>query len=206
MSLLLNLTVKSWISITIYGLGLPLALTLVLLLFVAPITEEAVKLLGLPLLWYSPIPHRTTTGAPVKVGWRQIRTGGVMSGLGFGVGEIWAIAVLTYLFTSLGGFPWIFYQGFIIERFLVVFIHGFMALTSYWGYWRWLPITYLVAVGIHATVNLPVLLYQLGLLSGMAVMFCIVLFSVTAFFAIAITFTQPEKRIARHLKDPRKID
>lgn len=197
MSLLLNLTVKQWLSGSILGLGLPLISALLLLLFVAPFTEEAVKLLGLPLLRYSPIPHRDATGTPVKLGWRQIRAGGVMSGLGFGVGEIWAIAILTSLYTPLGGFPWFFYQGFILERFLVVFIHGLMALVSYWGYRRWLPVTFLAAVGLHAAVNAPVLPYQLGLVDGMTVLLYIILLSSVAFFAIVITLTKPEKRSRR---------
>lgn len=198
MSLLLNLTVKQWFSGAILGLGLPEFSVLLLLLLVAPFTEEAVKLLGLPLLRYSPIPHRDVTGKPVKLGRRQIRAGGVMSGLGFGVGEIWAIAVLIYLlYPSLGVYPWFFYQGYIIERFLVVFIHGLMALASYWGCWRWLPLTYLAAVGIHTVVNAPIIPYQQGVIDYMPVLLYLVFLSVVAFFTILITLTKPEKRSRR---------
>ncbi len=197
MSLLLNLTVKQWLSSTILGLALPLISSLFLLLLVAPFTEEAVKLLGLPLLKHSPIPHRDRAGNPAKCGWRQIRTGGVLSGLGFGVGEIWAVAILVFVYTSQGGYPWFFYQGFIIERFLVVFIHGLMALVSYWGSCRWLPVTYLAAVGLHTAVNAPVIPYQLGLIDYMPVLLYLVFLSVVAFFAIIITLTMPEKRSRR---------
>lgn len=198
MSLLLNVTVKQWLNNSILGLGLPLISSLLLLLLVAPFTEEAVKLLGLPLLRYSPIPHRNAAGAQVKIGWRQIRAGGVMSGLGFGVGEIWAIAFLVCLLDpSLCVYPWFFYQGFIIERFLVVFIHGLMALVSYWGFWRWLPVTYLAAVGLHTAVNAPVIPYQLGFIDYIPVLLYLVLLCVVAFFMILINFTKPEKRSRR---------
>jgi hypothetical protein len=184
MSLLVNLTVKQWLSGAIIGLGLPEFSMLLLLLLVAPFTEEAVKLLGLPVLR--------------RGGQRQLRTGGVMSGLGFGVGEIWAIAVLISLFSpSLGVYPWFFYQGFIIERFLVVFIHGLMALVSYWGAWKWLPVTYLAAVGLHTAVNAPVIPYQLGIIGYLPVLLYLVFLSVVAFFVILITLTQPEKRLRR---------
>ncbi len=202
MSLLLNLTLKQWFSGVILGLGLPEFSALLLLLLVAPITEEAVKLLSLPLLWYSPLPHPAATGEPVG-SWRQIRAGGVMSGLGFGVGEIWAIATLVSLLNpAIGGYPWFFYQGFIIERFLVVFIHGLTALVSYWGYWRWLPVTYLAAVGLHTAVNAPVIPYQLGVIGYMPVLLYLVFLSVVAFFVILITLTKPEKRPRRSKGKP----
>lgn len=196
MSLILNLTVKNWLSIGIIGLGLPLLVMLLLLLFVAPFTEEAIKLAGLPLILRSPFNPPDDVGVKTKVGWQQLRAAGAMSGLGFGVGEIWALAWLVFL-TPSGAYPWFFYQPFIIERTQVVFIHGLMGLVTYRGYPRWLPISYLAAVGLHASENAPVLLLTLDLVTAMQVSLFITVLSVAAFFIVAITLTTPEKRKRR---------
>jgi hypothetical protein len=194
MSLILNLTIKNWLSLGILGLGLPLLLTLLLLLLVAPFTEEAIKLAGLPLIFYSPFNTPHDAEVEPKLGWKQLRTAGAMSGIGFGVGEIWAIAWLIFLTPELGAYPWFFYQPFIIERAETVFIHGFMCLIAFWGYPRWLPISYLLAVVIHASVNAPIILLDLSLITAVQVSLFITLCSVAAFFFIAITLTTPEKR------------
>ncbi len=196
MSLILNLTVKNWLSLGIIGLGLPELFMLILLLFVAPFTEEAIKLAGLPLILRYPPTSSDNVDVETKVGWKQLRAAGLMSGLGFGVGEIWALAWLVFL-TPQGAYPWFFYQPFIIERAQVVFIHGLMGLVSYLGYPRWLPLSYLVAVGLHASVNAPVILLNLGLITTIQVSLFITVCSVAAFFIVAIILTTPEKRKRR---------
>jgi len=193
MSLILNLTVKNWLNLGIIGLGLPLLTTLLLLLFVAPFTEEAIKLVGLPLILRSPFKTPDDIGIESKAGLKQLRTAGIMSGLGFGVGEIWAIAWLVSLTPEIGAYPWFFYQPFIIERAEVVFIHGFMGLVSFWGYPRWLPVYYLLAVVIHASVNAPIILLNLSLITAAQVSLFITMCSVATFFFLAITLTTPEK-------------
>jgi hypothetical protein len=198
MSLVLNLTVKSWLSSAIIAFPAPLLLTLVLLLFVAPFTEEAVKLAGLPFgLRHSPF--RKDAASPLGTGTpRRLRATGMMSGFGFGVGEIWALALLVLLYQpELAGYPWFWYQGFIIERFEVVFVHGFLALVSYWGYWRLLPVSYLAAVGLHAVLNAPVFWLELGLVSVQVVSLYVTLFSLGAFFTLVIVMTTPEHRKSR---------
>jgi len=195
MSLVLNLTVKSWLGSAIYSLSVPLVLTLILLLFVAPFTEEATKLAGLPVS-LRPSPFRKDAALPLGTGTpRRLRATGMMSGFGFGVGEIWAVALLFLLYQpELGGHPWFLYQGFIIERFEVVFVHGFLALVSYWGYWRLLPASYLAAVGLHAVLNAPVIWLGLRLVSAAVVSLYVTLFSLGAFFFVAIVMTTPERR------------
>jgi len=205
MSLLLNLTVKSWLSNAInrfaYDFALPLLTTLVLLLFVAPLAEEAVKLAGL-IFGLRPSPFRKDAEMAKDRGTtRRLRATGMMSGFGFGVGEIWALALLVLLYQpELASYPWFFYQGFIIERFEVVFAHGFLALVSYRGYWRLLPASYLAAVGLHATLNAPVIWLGLGLVSTAAVSLYVTLFSLGAFFLLAIIMTTPERQKSRNAK------
>jgi len=201
MSLVLNLTIKSWLGSAIYALPVPLLLTLVLLLFVAPFTEEATKLVGLPF-GLRPSPFRKDAVSPLGTGTpRRLRATGMMSGFGFGVGEIWALALLVLLNQpELAWYPWFFYQGFIIERFEVVFVHGFLALVSYWGYWRLLPASYLAAVGLHAVLNAPVFWLQLGLVSVQVVSLYVTLFSLGAFFLLAIITTTPERQKSRNAK------
>lgn len=201
MSLLLNLTVKSWFGNAIYGLALPLIPTLALLLFVAPFTEEAVKLVGLPL---GLLPSRFRNGATSPLVWgtrRRLRAVGMMSGLGFGVGEIWALALLVELFQPwLAGYPWFLYQGFIIERFEVVFVHGLLTLVSYWGYRRLLPVSYLAAVSLHAVLNAPVIWLSLGVVNATVVSLYVTLFSLAAFFLLALAMTTPERSKTRSAK------
>jgi hypothetical protein len=201
MSLVLNLTVKSWLSAAILGLALSPLLTLALLLFVAPFTEEAAKLAGLPF-GVRPSPFQRDAATKPSDGTpRRIRAAGMMSGFGFGVGEIWALAILVELFQpELAWYPWFLYQGFIIERFEVVFIHGFLALVSYWGYRRLLPATYLAAVGLHAVVNAPVIWLNLELVSATIVSLYVTLFSLGAFFLLALAMTTPQRRKPRSSK------
>ena len=198
MSLVLNLTVKSWLTSAILALAVPLLPTLILLLFVAPLTEEAGKLAGLPFtLRRSPL--RKDAASPLGTGTRRrLLATGMMSGFGFGVGEIWALALLVLLYQpGLAWYPWFFYQGFMIERFEVVFAHGFLALVGYWGYWRLLPASYLAAVGLHAVLNAPVIWLDLGMVSAAVVSLYVTLFSLGAFFLLAITMTTPEHRKPR---------
>jgi hypothetical protein len=201
MSLVLNLTVKSWLGSAIYALPVPLLLTLILLLFVAPFTEEATKLAGLPFgLRLSPFRKDATSPLGSRPQ-RRLRAAGMMSGFGFGVGEIWALALLVLLYQpELAWYPWFFYQGFIIERFEVVFAHGFLALVSYWGFWRLLPVSYLAAVGLHAALNAPVIWLSLGLVSAPVVSLYATLFSLGAFFLLAIAMTTPERQKSRSAK------
>lgn len=198
MSLLLNLTVKSWLSSAIYALPLPLLFTLVLLLSVAPFTEEIVKLAGLPL-GLRPSPFRKDAAPALDSGTqRRLRATGMMSGFGFGVGEIWALTLLVLLYQPLNAvYPWFLYQGFIIERFEVVVLHGFLSLVSYWGYRRLLAASYLAAVGLHTALNAPILLVTLGFVSNMTVFLYVTLFSLGAFFFLAVTLTTPERRKPR---------
>ncbi len=198
MSLVLNLTVKPWLNTVIVGLGLPMQAMFLLLLFVAPFTEEAVKLVGLSLLFLRCFTRHDVGENQGITAWRWPRTVGVMSGMGFGVGEIWAVAVLVVLYEPLlAVYPWFFYQGFMIERFEVVFIHGLFGLVIYWGYRRWLPATYLAAVGLHATLNAPIILYQLGLLLAMHLSLYVTLFCVISFAVMIATLTAKDHRKRR---------
>jgi hypothetical protein len=201
MSLLLNLTVKSWLSNAIAGLAWPLLPTLGLLLLVAPFTEEAAKLAGLPVALRASPFRKDATLALGSGTRRRLQATGMMSGFGFGVGEIWALVALILLYQPWHGvYPWFFYQGFIIERFEVVIAHGFLALVAYWGYPRLLPASYFVAVGLHAALNAPIVLFNLGLVDAMAVFLYVALFSLGAFFFQAVTMTMPERRKARGSK------
>ena len=156
------------------------------------------KLAGIPLIIHPPVfrNHESTLGE--EVGWRQLRAAGAMSGLGFGVGEIWALATLVMMIAPLQGFyPLFFYQGFIIERFQIVFVHGLLGMISYRGYKLWLPISYLASVGLHTAVNAPILIMQLGLIGIFHVSLFITCFSAMALIVLAVALTTPERRKRR---------
>lgn len=161
MSALVNLAVKrpTAMAATQAAAGQDPAWYLLFLLFLPPVTEEAVKVLPglLPPL------HRRLKEPGAGL-WT-----GMFLGIGFGLGEIWYLAWGIARSAAFAGIPWWMFTGFLQERVLVVGVHGIMAAVSITalgrGGWR-APAGYVAAVGLHALVNLGALLAQRKVISS----------------------------------------
>jgi hypothetical protein len=133
------------------GAGMPVWFVIVIWL-TAPVVEEAVKVL--PML---PGPsHGYLREAPSAL-WA-----GLALGIGFGLGEAAYLAYGLAQNPEFNQLPWYLFTGFAIERLIVTFGQGFLTsnptLGMHFG-WRKFLLGYLLAVGLHALINLgPILL------------------------------------------------
>jgi hypothetical protein len=137
------------------GLGLSTPAWFLLFLFgLSPIFEELVK--AAPALLPS---VRRRIAGPDDAYWM-----GMALGIGFGLGEIIYLAWGIASSGAYGQYPWYAFTGFLGERLLVVFLHGFMTSLFLWlAFRRKAGFGYLAAAGTHAVLNAPAMLYQLGL-------------------------------------------
>lgn len=167
LSAVVNLLIKKPLA-TVVGdwanlpVGLGLASTpiwfLVFLFLLAPVFEEAIKVVPLLL----PPVHRLLTD----------RAGALWTGLGlgisFGLGEAAYLAYGVAQSPAYIGLPWYAFTGYLTERLIVCFVHGVMTAVVVTGLYRgrghilW---GYLGGVALHALANAGALLYQLGRLS-----------------------------------------
>jgi len=160
-SALINILVKAPLGGALVSLaGIPLPLSpatpvwfLATILFLSPLTEEAIKLAPL---------------APSALRERFLPSAlyaGMAAGIGFGIGEIWYLAWGISTVPAYASYPFYYFTGFMEERFLVVFLHGAMTAIAACMLPRGAGKAvqgYLVAVCLHAFVNLGALLYQIG--------------------------------------------
>lgn len=176
---------RSWRFVKLVWWGLPLSAA-VNLLVKAPLGEAVGRLAGVEPgrgpdtpLWFllflfalAPVFEELIKVLPAALPWvRKHRAGaddafftGMALGIGFGLGEAMYIA---YQVTSSGvyeKYPWYSFTGFLGERFIVVFLHGFMTAIFLWLVARRKPVLgFLVAALTHAAINSGAMLYQLGL-------------------------------------------
>jgi uncharacterized membrane protein YhfC len=129
--------------------------------FLAPVTEEAVKLLPLLLvlaIW------------PFFRDRRSTQYGGLAIGLSFGLGEVIYLADVLGKAPQYAGYSWFAFTGFFGERIATVFVHGALVAISAAGVarggWR-APLGYLAAVLGHAFVNLGAILIPLRILDSL---------------------------------------
>jgi hypothetical protein len=127
--------------------------------FLAPVTEEAVKLLPLLLvlaIWPAFRDRRSTLFA------------GLALGLSFGLGEVIYLAYVIGKAPQYAGYPWYAFTGFFGERIATVFVHGALVAISAAGIarggWRVL-LGYLAAILGHLFVNLGAILVPLRILN-----------------------------------------
>lgn len=147
--LLFSLNVSSELSITT-----PWWL-LLFILFLAPITEEAIKLF--------PLAAKQVRRTIDKLSALWI---GMALGIGFGIGEIWYLAWRFSMVPGFAGYPFYYFGGFIGERMMTVFIHGVMTAVAVTGFLKGrkgLLIGYVGAVFLHAFANISAMLYQIRL-------------------------------------------
>lgn len=164
----LSLVVNRWIKIPLLSLlatqaGIPLKLGLdmpwwfiALILFNAPVFEEAIKALPIALPGL-----RTFLKDPSRSLWA-----GLALGMGFGLGEAAYLAYGIAQTPQFAGLPWYLFTGFAMERLIVTFGHGFLTSIAVFGIHyggRQAVLAYLAAVGLHALINLGPILFALEL-------------------------------------------
>lgn len=143
--------------------GIPLAANLyaplwwlLVILFNAPVWEEAIK--ASPLL----LPGLRK----FRAGPRDALWAGMALGMGFGLGEIVYLASGLAVSPQFSNLPWYGFTGFLGERLVMTFGHGFMTaqLAAGWQKRGWHILSgYLTAIGLHALINLGALLAGLKL-------------------------------------------
>ncbi|MEM1986280.1 MAG: PrsW family glutamic-type intramembrane protease [Nitrososphaeria archaeon] len=129
---------------------------LIFVLFLSPITEEAIKLL--PLI----VGRFRRFLSPYSALWI-----GFALGVGFGLGEIWYLAWNFSMVPEFAGYPFYYFTGFMSERMIVVFIHGVMtsvAVVNLLKGWKGGLFGYIYAVLLHALTNFGAFLYQIQFL------------------------------------------
>ena len=140
------------------NMGLQTPLWFILFAFMlAPIFEEAIKVLPLLLPWVC----RLLSG-PAAALWV-----GMALGISFGLGEAAFLAYGVAQQPEYAGLPWYVFTGYLSERLLVCFLHGVMTAVLVTGLRRGAGrgvIGYLAAAGLHALLNVGALLFQFDLI------------------------------------------
>jgi hypothetical protein len=138
------------------GAGMPVWFIIVIWL-TAPVVEEAVKVLPMGLG-----PSHGFLWEASSALWA-----GLALGIGFGLGEAAYLAYGLAQSPDFNQLPWYLFTGYAIERLIVTFGHGFLTsnptLGMHFG-WRKFLLGYLLAVGLHALVNLGPMLLALNLM------------------------------------------
>lgn len=127
-----------------------------LALWIAPVVEEAAKLLPL--------------GIPgVRAGLlhpESLLRIGLASGFGFGLGEAWYLAWSISRTPAYSSLAFLYFTGYVSERIIALPAHAVMTSVAFVGSSRgtsaWAGYSY--AVAIHAFLNVGPLAYQLGLI------------------------------------------
>ncbi len=157
---LVKIPLLTWIAHTA---GIPLSANLhtpvwflLVILFNSPVWEEAIK--AIPLL----LPGlRKFLREPGDALWA-----GMALGMSFGLGEILYLAYGLAVSPQFNSLPWYAFTGFAAERLMMTFGHGLMTAQAAAGWQKrgWHNVFgYLVAVGLHALINLGALLAGLKL-------------------------------------------
>lgn len=138
------------------GPDIPLWFALAILLS-APVFEEAIKILPMVIL-----PGRIFLDDASHALWA-----GLALGMGFGLGEAAFLAYGVGQSSTFNQLPWYTFTGFLVERLVVTFAHGFLTSIAVLGLYygkrsAWLG--YLSAVGLHTLINLGPILLALKLI------------------------------------------
>ena len=133
---------------------------MLLALWIAPVVEEAAKLL--PLVLPDVRARLASPELPFRIG--------MASGLGFGLGEAWYVAWSISRAPAYLSLPLLSLTGYISERLVVTFAHAVMTSVAVLGFAGRPspPVGYVYAVALHASLNVGPLAYQLGLVGDPA--------------------------------------
>jgi RsiW-degrading membrane proteinase PrsW (M82 family) len=95
---------------------------LLFVLFLSPLTEEAIKISPLTL---KQIRQMIDQSSAIWIG--------TALGMSFGIGEIWYLAWRFSMVPEFAQYPFYYFTGFINERTVVVYIHGVMTAVAVTG-------------------------------------------------------------------------
>jgi len=113
----------------------------------APITEEPIKLWILLIPWFL---NNLDSKNAIRLG--------IAVGLGFGVGEIWLLALELAKNPAIASLPWYLLGGFINERVMVCLMHGVFTTIALRQVSKHFPIGLLGAMAVHYLANFPIFL------------------------------------------------
>lgn len=119
----------------------------------APITEELMKLAPLAIPFFR---KNITKDNSIAAG--------MIIGLGFGIGEMWLIATWLSRDVSIINYHWYQLGGYIFERIVSCFNHGVFTVVAIKGLGNKFIKYTLYAMGLHTLSNLPIILFNAGLL------------------------------------------
>lgn len=128
---------------------------LAILLLLAPLTEEAIKVSPLLLP-----PLRRWMDGPRGALWV-----GSALGVSFGLGEAAYLAWAVAQNPLYALYPWYAFTGYLVERTIVCFAHGAITAVLVTGLWKgrwWALLGYGCAVILHTAINVPAVLIQVG--------------------------------------------
>jgi uncharacterized membrane protein YhfC len=151
--------IATWTGIPL-KLGLEAPLWFIIAIWLAaPIFEEAIKVLPMVIPASRAFLHNSS----------QALWAGLALGFGFGLGEAAYLAHGIAQSPAYHTIPWYMFTGFASERLIVTLGHGLLTAAAvlglYYGRKRAL-LGYLMAVGLHALINLGPILLALKLIPG----------------------------------------
>jgi len=120
----------------------------------APITEEPAKWILLPVVAIA-----IAITKAEKFPFHPIKMA-LAIGLGFGIGEMWLLAVGVAKIPDYATFPWYMFSGFIGERFMVCFLHAAFAAVVWTKLRKGYKIIWgmVIAMLLHYFANFPIYL------------------------------------------------
>jgi hypothetical protein len=131
---------------------------IIIWLLIVGVTEETIKVLP---VFFPPLNKKIRSIKELTIiGW--------CLGTGFGIGEIWFLAI-QYSFAYGNSNHWLSWiTGFGVERFFVVFGHAAFTIIALKGleksYWRF-TCSFSMAILLHGLYDSPILLYSAGFLN-----------------------------------------
>jgi hypothetical protein len=150
----------------------------------APLTEEPAKWVLLPI-----VAIVLSVTKPEKLPFSPIRMA-LAIGLGFGIGEMWLLAVGIAKIPDYAGLPWYMFSGYIGERFMVCFLHAAFAAVVWTKIRKGFNIVWgmLIAMLLHYSANFPIYLkiIDMGNLGEMTWVAIISVYIYLFFFAMIL--------------------
>ncbi len=133
------------------------AYVLIVSLLVVGLSEEAIKMAPAIIPFISKILSKSR--------YYKLAFSWIM-GVGFGLGEAYYIAYAISLNPVYSGYPYYYFTGYMNERIVTCLVHGMLTVIALYGWPSPKKIigTYFIASIIHAAIDIPPALYQIGLM------------------------------------------
>lgn len=150
-------------------------LYLAIFLLIPGVTEEIIK--AIPAFFMKPFSMDSNTLFRIAY----------ILGFGFGIGEIWYIAYGVTKDTSLAGYPFYYFMGFMSERFLAVMLHIGLTVIALTGLGKRINkptiSSIILAILLHTLIDIGAFAYQMKI--------CVINQTITQFllYAWIVIFT-----------------